>query len=79
MACHNEVLEAASVVVASKGINEFTPHEIVSYMNNHNTTYAESTIRTHIISRCCINAPAHHAVRYAHFERISHGLYKIIR
>jgi len=78
MACHEEVLHAAKFIVRSKGINEFTPEEVRQHLKNQNTTYAQSTINTHIVSRCCVNAPKHHAVRYEYFERIGHGLYRLI-
>jgi len=79
MACHEEVLQAARAIVRTKGINEFSPEEVSRYLENQNTTYAKSTINTHIVSRCCVNAPDHHAVRYQYFERIGHGLYKLIK
>jgi len=79
MSCHIDVLSAAKVIVELKGKNEFSPKEIIEYMKLNGTTYAESTIRTHIVSRCCVNAPEHHAVRYKYFERISRGLYKLYK
>lgn len=79
MACHEEVLQAARSIAKSKGINEFTPDEVLQHLKNQNTTYAQSTIKTHIVSRCCVNAPEHHAVRYEYFERIRYGLYKVIK
>jgi hypothetical protein len=75
MTCHEEVLEAAKSVVKSKGVNEFTTNEVLKQMMN--SKYEESSIRTHIVSACCINAPANHAIRYKYFERIGHGLYKV--
>ena len=79
MVCHEEVLEAAKDIIKSKNVNEFTPNEIIKYMSNKNSDCEESTIRTHVISRCCKNVPEHHAVRYAYFERIGHGLYRLIK
>jgi hypothetical protein len=38
--------------------------------------YAESTIRTHITSRMCVNAPDHHAVTYPDLERVGRGVYR---
>ncbi len=78
MACHEEVLQAAKAVVRAKGINKFTPQEVLQHLINEKTAYAQSTINTHIVSWCCVNAPEHHAVRYDYFERIGHGLYKLI-
>jgi arginine repressor len=78
MPCHKEVLNAAKFIVRSKGINQFTPKEVVQHLKNRGTTYTQSTINTHIVSRCCVNAPEHHAVRYEYFERIGRGLYMVI-
>jgi hypothetical protein len=41
------------------------------------TKYSVSTIRTHITSRLCLNAPAHHAVRYPDLERTARGTYRL--
>jgi hypothetical protein len=79
MVCHEEVLEAVRAVVRIKGINEFSPEEVSSYLINRKTIYAKSSIKTHIVSRCCVNAPENHAVRYQYFKRIGHGLYKLIK
>jgi len=78
MACHEEILEAAKAIINAKGRNEFTPEEVIVYLKSQGTNYKESTIRTHIVSRCCKNAPAHHYTRYHYFERLSYGLYKVI-
>jgi len=78
MACHEEILEAAKAIIKSKGINEFTPIEVIHYLNKLNNTCKESTIRTHIVSRCFKDTAEHHAKRYEYFERIDYGLYKVI-
>jgi hypothetical protein len=76
--CHEDVLHAAQSLVEARGVNQFEPNEVVLYLIGKGTPYAESTIRVHIISRCCRNAPPNHEVRYKYFERIGHGLYSII-
>jgi len=79
MACHEEVLEAAISIIKTRGVNEFTPSEVIQYLKKQNTIYKENTIRTHITTgRCSINAPLHHAKGYKYFKRIGHGLYKVI-
>jgi hypothetical protein len=77
MTCRDEILSTARCIVSRKGINEFTIGEIVSEMNVLGTKYKESTIRTHITSRMCSNAPVHHAVKYSDFFRIAHGQYRL--
>ncbi|QGH20219.1 hypothetical protein [Clostridium butyricum] len=76
--CRIEVREAAIAVITEKGENSFTPIEIIDYLRNKGTTYSESTIRTHITSRCCKNAPANHGSRYEDFERTDTGSYKVL-
>ena len=75
--CREEVVDAARAIVSNKGINEFTVREIIEHLEGQGTTYKRSTIRTHVVSRCCTNAPDHHAVVYKDFERIRPRVYKI--
>jgi len=41
--------------------------------------YKESTIRTHVTSRMCRNAPKYHATKYDDFERVDYGTYRLVR
>ena len=76
--CRDEVREAAIAVITQKDENIFAPNEIIRYLKSKGTSYKESTIMTHITSKCCKNAPANHATRYEDFERIGKGLYKVL-
>ena len=38
----------------------------------------ESSIRTHVVSRCCVNAPQNHVHRWPYFRRVGRGVYKIL-
>jgi hypothetical protein len=76
--CRDEVLSAANQIVATKGVNEFTVQEVINYLKIRGCIYQDSTIRTHIVSRCCSNAPDHHAVVYRDFDRIGRGTYCVI-
>lgn len=78
MTCRDEVLSAARLIVQRKGINQFSPQEIIDQMRNSGSHYKESGIRTHVVSRMCRNAPKHHAKKYDDFERIGHGTYKLV-
>lgn len=75
--CRDEVLRAAQSIVKRKGTNRFTVQEVVDHLKVMKTTYPESTIRTHVTSRCCVNAPNNHATVFADFERIDRGVYRI--
>jgi predicted RNase H-like HicB family nuclease len=35
------------------------------------------TVRTHISSRCCVNAPKNHPHKWDYFERVERGVYEI--
>jgi|WetSurMetagenome_2_1015567.scaffolds.fasta_scaffold448233_2 predicted RNase H-like HicB family nuclease len=69
---HQAVLDAANRVAAS-GDGTFTPEEIVRALPHLN----ENTIRTHIVSRCCVGAPQHHDTVWPYFRRVSRGRYEI--
>lgn len=76
MTCRDEILECVKNVMTQSGLEFFTVQEIVDCMTRRGSSYAESTIRTHVTSRMCTNAPDHHAVRYKDLERIEHGTYR---
>jgi len=77
MTCREEVLAAASRVVKRKGGNEFSIKEVLEVMRDSGTRYKESTIRTHITSSMCCDAPVNHAAVFDDFNRIRRGVYAI--
>lgn len=77
--CRDEILECAKSVIEKSGSDHFAIPEIISCMDKRGTRYAESTIRTHIVSRMCANAPDNHAVTYRDLERTERGEYRLIR
>ena len=77
MTCRDEILKAIKYIVNRKGNNLFTIPEVISIMAQNGTEYKESTIRTHITSRMCANAPENHGVTYEDIERVDRGLYKL--
>lgn len=76
--CRDELLQATRLIVEAKGNDRFTIKEAIEYMKQNNTAYKESTIRTHITSRCCRNAKKHHAVKYNDYEVLGNGEYRVI-
>lgn len=60
--CSDELLQTVRGLVKEKGVNEFTISEVVKMMTFKKTSFKESTIRTHIGSKCCINANQNHAI-----------------
>lgn len=79
MTARSEILRAIGVIVADRPDGLFTSAEVVATLRDWGCPYAESTIRTHVVSRMCVNAPAHHAVRYPDVERVDEGLYRLVR
>ena len=77
MTCRNEILKCVKEIIDKKSNNEFTTKEVIDCMRSKGTKYKESTIRTHITSRLCCNAPDNHAVTYPDFVRIDRGTYRI--
>ncbi len=73
--CRQAVLLAAREVVRDKGCEEFTVREIIDQLAG--SDFSENTIRTHVTSRCCRNAPDNHSSTYEDFERVGRGLYKL--
>ena len=73
MTIHEEILTAARRLCSARGSWTFAPSEIVNALPHLN----ERSVRTHVISRCCANAPKHHAHRWPYFRRISRGRYEI--
>lgn len=75
MAVHDEVLQAALQRCANSGTWQFTLQEVVRSLPHLN----ERTVRTHVTSRCCVNAPKNHQHRLAYFRRVSRAVYEILQ
>ena len=75
MAVHDEVLAAAQRICKRRGNWKFRPIEVVRALPH----LVEGTVRTHIVSRCCFNAPRHHAHKLDYFDRVARGIYEIRR
>ncbi|MCY3821902.1 MAG: type II toxin-antitoxin system HicB family antitoxin [Gammaproteobacteria bacterium] len=73
MSIHDEILAAARRICAARGEWTFAPAEIVAALPHLNAR----SVRTHITSRCCVNAPANHPHRLPYFFRTARGTYEI--
>ena len=74
--CRDEVLVAFERLESRHGREVFTHDEIVTETLSVTAEFSENTIRTHVASRMCVDAPAHHAVRYPDLERVDRGRYR---
>src|SRR5438046_2258691 len=73
MHVHEEVLFAAREIALRRGDWTFTPYEVVRALPILN----ESSVRTHIVSRCCVNAPKNHLHKWDYFKRVGYGKYEV--
>jgi predicted RNase H-like HicB family nuclease len=71
---HEEVLEAANRIASRRQDYTFQMDEVIRALPHLN----ENSVRTHIGSRCCINAPRHHVHKWDYFRRIARGRYEIL-
>ena len=73
MPIHEEVLAAAQGLAAARKDWSFALQEVVSALPALN----QSSVRTHVVSRCCVNAPKNHLHKWDYFCRIGRGRYRI--
>ena len=66
-----EVLEAALQLAGEDWT--FSLLDVVRTLPHLN----ESSVRTHVGSRCCVDAPSHHQHRWGYFRRVGRGIYRI--
>ncbi len=76
MTARDEILQALPGLRAHLGRETFTPAEVIDELQRNGTALAESTIRTHVVSRMCASAPNHHGVVYDDLQRVGPGLYR---
>lgn len=77
MVCHDEVRDAAYHLATLSASGTFTVDAIVAELRRRGCSHNERTIRTHVTSRMCANAPDHHPVVYHDFWRVAHGVYRL--
>jgi len=67
------------VLTARSADGSFSVQDVVQHLNKQGSKYAESTIRTHVTSRMCADAPDNHATTYDDLTRLDHGRYRLKR
>lgn len=78
MTCRDAVLAAFRKLEARHGRREFGVAEVVQEVLTATDRFSESTIRTHVSSLMCAQAPANHATRHLDLERVRRGIYRRI-
>ena len=74
MAVHDEVLRAAIRIAGVRSDWTFSADEMVRALPHLNA----QTVRTHVTSRCCVNAPTNHPHKWDYFKRVSRGKYQVL-
>jgi predicted RNase H-like HicB family nuclease len=74
MAIHDEILETARRMCRERGERSFRVSDIVQALPHLNP----SSVRTHVVSRCCVNAPKNHPHKWDYFRRTGRGEYVIL-
>jgi hypothetical protein len=77
MTARDEIIVAMRALEARHSRQDFKVDEILQEVFARGSEYKESTIRTHIVSRMCGQAPNHHGVTYRDLDRTSHGYYRL--
>jgi hypothetical protein len=70
---HEQVLEAALRLADARRM--FKLRDVVAALPHLNA----GTVRTHVASRCCVNAPVHHQKRWPYFRSLGGGMYRVER
>ena len=68
---HQQVFETARRL--ADGAGTFRLRDLVAALPHLNV----GTVRTHVSSRCCVNAPAHHQTRWPYFHAPARGVYQL--
>jgi rhamnose utilization protein RhaD (predicted bifunctional aldolase and dehydrogenase) len=71
-----EFLAILPALTARSSDGTFTVEDVVRELARRGSRCPDSTIRTHVVSRMCSNAPDHHAVTYDDLERVGDGRYR---
>ena len=74
MAIHEEVLSTARRICGERGERSFRVADVVHALPHLNP----SSVRTHVVSRCCVNAPKNHPHKWDYFRRTGRGEYVIL-
>jgi hypothetical protein len=77
MTCRDEVLKAMKTLSRGSNNDAFALKVIINQVLSQTKAYKESTIRTHITSKMCANAPVNHAMVYRDLFRVDVGYYRL--
>ena len=76
MIARDDIRAPLPAVRARTGSDTFTAQDVIYELGRRGTSYSVSTIRTHVTSRLCANAPDNHGQVYSDLERVERGRYQ---
>ena len=74
--CRESVIEALDRLERQQRRDVFDLWEIVDEVRRHTRRFKESTIRTHVSSYMCAQAPKNHGTKFSDLDRVSRGQYR---
>ena len=75
--CRDAVLLAAWSLTGGTTDRTFGVDDVVAWVGSRCPSFKASTVRTHVTSRMCRNAPDHHGTTYDDLERVARGEYRL--
>lgn len=75
--CREEILAAMPDVCRVSADGTFSPDDVVKALAARGSRFSAATVRTHVMSRMCANAPDHHGSVTQDLERVDRGRYRL--
>jgi hypothetical protein len=79
MTARDDVLAASRALASRSEDGTFSLANVISELRRRRSVYEESTIRTHVTSKMCRNAPDHQDTAYNDLEQVGRGRYRLAR
>lgn len=79
MTARDDILSAINSFEKRTGSDTFSVGEVLDELRHLGIPHNESTIRTHVVSHMCVNAPQHTSIPHPDLFRVSRGLYRRAR
>lgn len=78
MTCREEILGVLQQLSTRRPDGTFSVNEVLDAMQARGSTYKASTIKSHVISKMCRDAPRYHATQYPDLERVAVNTYRLL-
>ncbi|HVV75138.1 MAG TPA: hypothetical protein VHC43_03805 [Mycobacteriales bacterium] len=72
-----EIRAAVAALQTRNGGRPFAPIDIIREMNRLGTSFADETIRSHVVHHMCVDAPGRATVGWNDLRRVGRGMYML--